>query len=131
MVSLTIEDGALHVEMHGADKLWTLRSRIDIPLANVRSIRRDTEGVTRWWSGLRVPGVRLPGLIKAGTYYQDGGLVFFDVHDPTRTVTIELRDERYRELVLEVADPDRVVAEVRSALDQRASTPMPAVAAVG
>ena len=131
MVNLTIEDGALHVEMHGADKLWTLRSRIDIPLANVRSIRRDTEGVARWWSGLRVPGVQIPGLLKAGTYYQDGGLVFFDVHDPARTVTIELHDERYRALVLEVADPDQVVAEVRSALDQRAPAPMPAVAAVG
>lgn len=117
MISLTIDDGVLGVEMHGVDKLWTLRSRIEIPLGNVRAIHRATNDVKRWWSGRRVPGVRIPGVIKAGTYYEDGGRVFFDVRDPTKTVTIELRDERYRELVLEVDDPVRVVAEVRAALD--------------
>jgi len=34
-------------------------------------------------------------------------LVFWDVHDPDKAVGIELRDERYARLVIEVADPRR------------------------
>jgi hypothetical protein len=131
MVSVTIDDGVLGVEMHGADKLWSLRSHIDIPLRNVRSIRRDPDRVREWWSGLRAPGTWIPGVVKAGTFHKDGESVFFDVHDPANTVIIELRDERYSELVLEVDDPDRVVAAVRAALPQGSTAKIPAAAVAG
>ena len=131
MVSVTIDDGVLGVEMHGADKLWSLRSHIDIPLRNVRSIRRDPDRVREWWSGLRAPGTWIPGVVKAGTFHKDGESVFFDVHDPANTVIIELRDERYSELVLEVDDPERVVAVVRAALPHGSKAEIPAAAVAG
>jgi hypothetical protein len=131
MVSVTIDDGVLGVEMHGADRLWSLRSHIDIPLRNVRSIRRDPDRVREWWSGLRAPGTWIPGVVKAGTFHKDGESVFFDVHDPANTVIIELRDERYSELVLEVDDPERVVAAVRAALPQGSTAKIPAAAVAG
>jgi hypothetical protein len=124
MVNVTIDDGVLGVEMLGVDKLWTLRSHIDIPLENVQAIRRDPDRVRRWWSGLRAPGTWIPGVIKAGTFHKDGKSVFFDVHDPANTVIIELADERFSELVLEVDDPDLVVTTVGAALG--ASTAMAA-----
>ena len=52
----------------------------------------------------------------AGTFYQDGKRVFWDVHNPDNTVVIELRDERYNELIVEVADPNAAVELVKSAL---------------
>jgi len=130
MVSVTIDDGVLGVEMHGADKLWSLRSHLDLPLRNVRSIRRDPDVVRQWWSGLRAPGTWIPGVVKAGTFHKDGESVFFDVHDPANTVIVELRDERYSKLVLEVDDPERVVAAVRAALPDgsKAETPTAAMA---
>ncbi len=133
MVSMTINDGVLGVEMHGADKLWSLRSHIDIPLQNVRSIRRDPDRVGQWWSGLKAPGTRIPGVIKAGTFHKDGESVFFDVHNPANTVIVELQDERYSELVLEVDDPERVVTAVRAALPNGAAakTEAPTVAIAG
>jgi hypothetical protein len=131
MVSVTIDDGVLGVEMHGADRLWSLRSHIDIPLRNVRSIRRDPDRVREWWSGLRAPGTWIPGVVKAGTFHKDGESVFFDVHDPANTVIIELRDERYSELVLEVDDPERVVAAVRAALPHGSKAEIPAAAVAG
>lgn len=121
MVSLTIGDDVLGIEMHGADKLWSLHSHIDIPLRNVQGIRRDPDRVRQRWSGLRAPGTWIPGFVKAGTFHKDGKSVFFDVHDPASTVIIELRDERYSELVLEVAEPERVVAEVSAAIRDAAA----------
>jgi hypothetical protein len=118
MTEVTIEDHTLAVEMEGADKLWTMHSHIDVPLDHIAQIRRSPDETRGFWRGLRAPGTRLPGVIDAaGTFYHDGKRIFFDVHDPDNTVVIELHDEHFDELVLEVADPDQVVATVQSALN--------------
>lgn len=117
MATINIEDHILAVEMQGADKLWTLRSHIDVPLEHITGVRRDPAETRGFWSGLGAPGTELPGVIKAaGTFYHDGKRIFFDVHDPDNTVIIDLQDEHFDELVVEVDDPDRVLAVVQSAL---------------
>lgn len=69
-----------------------------------------------WWHGLRIPGTNIPGVLTAGTFYQDGKRVFWDVHNPDNTVVIELKDERYNELIVEVADPKAAMELVKAAL---------------
>ena len=69
-----------------------------------------------WWHGLRMSGTNIPGVLTAGTFYQDGKRVFWDVHNPDKTVVLELKDERYNELIVEVADPNAAVELVKSAL---------------
>jgi hypothetical protein len=64
----------------------------------------------------RMPGTNIPGVLTAGTFYQDGKRVFWDVHNPENTVVIELKDERYNELIVEVAVPQAAVELVRAAL---------------
>jgi hypothetical protein len=61
-----------------------------------------------------MPGTNIPGVITAGTFYQHGKRVFWDVHNPENTVVIELRDNRYNELIIEVADPQAAVEFVKS-----------------
>jgi hypothetical protein len=63
-----------------------------------------------------MPGTNIPGVITAGTFYQDGMRVFWDVHNPENTIVIELRDDRFDELIVEVADPRAAVALVEAAL---------------
>jgi hypothetical protein len=116
MVALTIEDGVATFEVEGADKLWALKSRLQIPLAHIRGARIDTEIAHGWWHGLRAPGTSIPGILTAGTFYQHGKRVFWDVHDPARVVVVELADERYDELVIEVEDPAITVATIASAI---------------
>lgn len=116
MVALTIEDGVATFEVEGADKLWALRSRLQIPLAHLRGARIDTEIAHGWWHGLRAPGTSIPGILTAGTFYQHGKRVFWDVHDPSRVVVVELADERYDELVIQVEDPATTVATIASAI---------------
>jgi hypothetical protein len=118
MVSLTVHDDVLGLKVLGADRLWALKSHIDIPLRNVEHISHDPGRVGPWWKGFRMLGVSLPGVIKAGTFYEHGKRTFFDVHDPRNTVVIELKDDSLSELVVEVADPESVLAHVQSALDK-------------
>lgn len=105
MVTLTVAGEALSLEVNGLDKLWSLRSRLEIPLAHILSVKSAAELARGWFHGLKLAGSNLPGLLTAGTFYEDGGLVFWDVHDAANAIVIELSHERYQRLVIEVADP--------------------------
>ncbi|MFZ0395053.1 MAG: hypothetical protein WCF17_11165 [Terracidiphilus sp.] len=115
MVDLTVADGKLVVRVEGMDKLWALRSSLEIPLEHVAGVRIDPEAARGWFHGLRMPGTNIPGVITAGSFLQSGGFVFWDVHDPENTVVISLRDERYKALIVEVADPGAAVRLVTEA----------------
>ncbi|GIE76351.1 hypothetical protein Aph02nite_23010 [Actinoplanes philippinensis] len=115
MARVTTENGNLVVEIEGLDKLWSLKSSLTIPLANVRGATADP-GMVKEPKGLRAPGTHLPGVITAGTFHQDGERVFWDVRDGARAVVIELADQRYARLVIEVADPAATVDLIEKAV---------------
>jgi len=116
MVDLSISDGNLTIHVRGADKLWALKSSLEIPLQHIAGIRADPSIARGWWHGLRMPGTNIPGVLTAGTFYHDGERVFWDVHHPENTIVIELKDERYNELIVEVADPAAAVELVKAQL---------------
>ncbi len=110
MVELAVSEGKLLVNVRGADKVWALKSSLEIPLEHITEVRMDPTVAKGWWHGLRCPGTRVPGVITAGTYYTRHQKTFWDVHNPDRAIVIELRDESYDRLVVEVADPESAVA---------------------
>ncbi|MFI9329387.1 hypothetical protein ACIGZJ_17805 [Kitasatospora sp. NPDC052868] len=114
MANVRIDGDNLIVEIEGLDKLWALKSRLVIPLANVRGATADP-GISRESKGFRAPGTHFPGIITAGTFHIHGDRVFWDVHDAAKAVVIELADERYARLVVEVSDPRATVALVEGA----------------
>ena len=116
MVNVVVQGDRVRFEVEGWDQLWALKSQLEIPLAHVRGVRADPEPARGWWHGVRLPGTQIPGLLTAGSFYQSGGFVFYDVHDPERTVVIELDHEHYQRLVIEVANPADVVATLGSAI---------------
>ena len=120
MVEISIVEDELHLEVQGWDKLWAFKSRVSIPLSHVRGVRADPEVGRGCWHGIRAPGTQLPGVITAGTFYQQGKRVFWDVHQPENTVVLDLEDERYDQLIVEVADPVGVVRQIETALTGRA-----------
>ena len=63
-----------------------------------------------------MPGTNLPGIITAGTFYLDGKRVFWDIRHLEKTIVIDLHDEQYNELVVEVNDPDAAVQLIQNAL---------------
>lgn len=112
-VSIIGED--LVVEIEGMEKLWSFKSRLVIPVVNVRGATADP-GIAGEPRGVRAPGTYLPGVLTAGTFHQDGERVFWDVRDGARAVVIALADERYTRLVVEVADPATTVALIEQAI---------------
>ncbi len=114
MARVSITDATLVVEMEGLHKAWALRSRIEVPLAHVRGATLDP-GIVHGYKGVRLGGTQLPGVITAGTFRHDGDWIFWDVRDPARAVVIELADEKYTRLIVEVADPRAVVGEIERA----------------
>ena len=116
MVELSLADDNLILSVLGSDKLWALRSTLEIPCSHISDVRADPEVARGWWHGLKLMGTGVPGVITAGTFYQHGELVFWDVHDPDNTIVISLRDERYKKLIVEVADPASAIALIRSAI---------------
>jgi len=107
-----IIDRTLTVEVQGWDKLWSMTSRLEIPLEHVIDVRPADDQV----EGIRAPGTHVAGVISAGTFVQEGSSVFWDVHDLAKAITLDLRDERYSKLVIEVADPTATIDAVKQAL---------------
>ena len=116
LVDLSIAEGKLTLHVRGADKLWALKSTLEIPLVHVAGVRADSAIARGWYHGLRMPGTSVPGVITAGTFYQDGKRIFWDVHHPDNTIVIDLHDERYNQLIVEVEDPQSAVKLIQDAL---------------
>lgn len=66
--------------------------------------------------GFKRFSTHVPGVIAAGTFHQDGRTVFWDVHHPDKAIALELRDERFDRLVVEVEDQDNDLTTLERAL---------------
>jgi hypothetical protein len=115
-VSITGDD--LIVDVEGLDKLWALKSRLTVPLANVRGVTADPSIVDEH-KGIRAPGPHVPGVVVAGSFYTEGERVFWDVHNSDKAIVIELGDEKYARLVIEVDDPQGTVDMIEKAVPHR------------
>ena len=117
MVDLSVHNGKLIVEVVGLDKFWALTRHLAIPLEHVIGARVDPE--VRYdgpWLGAGRTDATLGWAIAAGPMAvraRRGGRLhreFWDVHRPERTVVVDLVDEPYTRLVLEVPDPERAAS---------------------
>jgi hypothetical protein len=126
MVVISVRGDKLRLQVKGLDKLWAMRSRLDIPLGSIRAARVDPEVARGLWKGVSAPGTHIPGFIIAGTFYQDDKRIFWDVKDPEKTVVIELVGQRYDQIIVEVSDPAAAVRLIEGAMAQAAPvTPVP------
>lgn len=118
MVTISISDGRIHFDVEGIDRMWALRSQLEFPLSHIRSVRVDPEAAKGWWHGVRLWGSNIPGILTAGTFYQNGRVVFYDVHDPERTIVIELDHEHYDRMVVEVEEPEIEAGKMEKAISR-------------
>ncbi len=113
MTKASISDDKLIVEVQGLDKLGALKSRLEIPLEHISGVRTAADERVR---GIRLPGTYIPGVITAGTFFQIGKKVFWDVHDSEHAIAIDLRDERFSTLIIEVAEPEANMREIQGVI---------------
>ena len=114
MTQLEVVDKYLIIKVQGADKIWALKSQLSIALEHIDDVGYDPDLVRNWYRGLKVIGSRIPGVLMAGTFIQDGQRVFWDVYDPEQAIVISLQDENYQQLIIEVEDPQTQVARLQA-----------------
>ena len=110
MVEVSRDGDCAVFNVKGLHKLWAFKSQIQVPLAHIRGARQDAEALKGWWKGFRAPGTHVPGLLTAGTFYQDDKRIFWDVHNFENAVIIDLVHDEYNQLIVEVEDPTAVIA---------------------
>ena len=119
MAEVELTEDALIIHVRGMDRIFALKSRLEIPLSHVQGAEVDPElGHPEWWKSLRLTATQIPWVVTAGTFYQDGERVFWDVHDPKKVVVIRLSDERYARLVIGVEDPPATAAAIQGAMGE-------------
>jgi hypothetical protein len=121
MARVEVSDSRLLIRLDRTDKLWAFKGTLEVPLEHVVGVEVDPERARIPWSGLpvREPGSRLPGMLWSGDVREQGRWAFWDVRDPERAVIIDLEDERYARLVIEVDDPAATAVAIRRALAAR------------
>jgi len=121
--TVTIEDGNLVFELHGVDEFLSIKRSISIPLQHVVSV--STERVP-WqpFKQIRVAGTSFPGVIKDGRFLSSNGMMFFEMHDPDKCVTVNLDHERYKKIVFEVENKEATAKQINDALKSK-QLPLP------
>jgi len=120
VTKVEIENDRLIARIQGLDQVLAFKSELSIPLAHVKGAAVSPPEVRRRWRNplrIRVPGSDMPYVVMAGSFvFLDGEHAFWDVHDPDRTVVVELDHEKFAKLVLEVEDPQATAAAINAAV---------------
>ena len=103
MVQVTKQNGLFTFHIQGWHKLWALKSEITIPEGNISRAYRGSNFNMSIWS-LRLPGTHLPGLVTAGTFINKQGITFCDYSNKNNLLIVELNNEHYNTLAVEVED---------------------------
>ena len=116
MVEIKVVGDKAVFEVEGWDKLWSLRSRLEIPLKHIRGVHADPKPAMGWFDGIKLGGTAIPHIFRAGTFYQQGDFVFWDVRNPDKTIVIELEHEHFAKLIIEVDEPQAAVRLLKNAI---------------
>jgi hypothetical protein len=108
MLEIKKEADKFVFEVKGLHKLWALKSQITIPKENILKTYPNKE-VFNWLDGLKMPGTHIPGVITAGTYIVKDDTIFYDVTDYSNCIVIELKDEHYSKLIIEVENVEEAL----------------------
>jgi hypothetical protein len=116
MAHLTLDDTHVHLRMTGLDRVLALKGELSIPLAHITAVNPRPPEAHSWFHGLKF-GTNLPGVVTAGTFFIGDGFVFYDMHDPDKTIQLDLDHETYRRVIVQVEEsPEEAVARIEAAL---------------
>lgn len=109
----------LQVQLKGIDKIWAFRNTINVPISHVESIEVVEHSILKGKALVKVVGAGIGGY-KVGTFYDCRRYVFVDVHHPDgKIIIVTLRDERFKELILQIDDEsENVVEQLQKMIDE-------------
>lgn len=119
-VQLRLTDDAVVVRLTGRDRVCAWRQGVHLPMTRVLGARpmarRDAIAAS---PRLHLPGLSLPGLLRAGSYGIGERRQLWAVHGAETLLAIYLRGEPYHRIVAEVDDPEGLSRAINDALPPR------------
>lgn len=112
---VTIQEKNLVIEPQGLDKIWALKDKLVIPLVHVKNLKVDGN-ILKGYKGIRIPGTAIPGYYYAGTFKKEGKKTFYNTHQNATPLVIELKNEDFDRLIIEVDEPESVINEIKPQL---------------
>ena len=109
MVNITKGDKEFIFEVQGLHKLWALKSEIRIPFDHIVKAYQDESQISDF-NFAKIIGTNMPYGLHAGTFYQNGGIIFMDVANKKNAIIIDLKDEKYKQMIVEVQDPAQSIS---------------------
>jgi hypothetical protein len=112
MVSFALDGSDVVMTVRGFDKILALRSNVRFNRNNIRRLVVAQEGV--YPTGIRWPGTSAGGLVQAGTFVGDGGREFWLRRQGNQAIEIDLENEEYTKIVVDVEDLEEIMNVIRS-----------------
>ena len=110
MARIVFHSDSLSIELTPLEKFFALHGSLHIPYSHV--VDASVEGRSGWRDAWRkLMGTSAPGLKMAGTFFGQGGWAFLDYTNGTNCLAITTRDERYKQVVVQLeSDQDAAAA---------------------
>ena len=113
MVKITKKQNLLLIDIIGFHKIWALKHQLRVTKQDVISAYQNESELEKS-KGFRF-GTYIPNFITAGTFRKlDGTTNFWDVMNKKNTIIIELRNNFYHKLYLEVENPTETITLLTS-----------------
>ena len=118
MAKVSIENGQLVVFFEGIRKIAVVKNKMSIPLENVAGAVVDPDA----WNNAPRPfqkrcGTDSYGFYFGGSFVQKGDKMFYDLKKSERAIIINLKEEKFDYLILGVAEPEKTVDLINSAIN--------------
>jgi hypothetical protein len=108
MVTVSKNEDKIVFNVNAMHKIWALKSSITIDKNHIVTAYQDLEELKKW-KGMRFPGTEIPFVIAAGTFFSNGNRNFWDVMNKNNTIIVELKDEEYNKIIVEVENPEETL----------------------
>ena len=108
MVNITKTPQLIIIDLIGLHKIWAFKRQLRIPVNDIVSVYQN-ESELNQFKGFRF-GTHIPFIITAGTYRKfDGTKNFWDVVNKKNTIIVELKNNEYSKMYLEVKNVNETI----------------------
>ena len=123
-VQLRVTEHGVVVRFTGRDRLFACRRGLTLPMNRVLMARpMDRGDLVAASPRVHLPGVSVPGVLRAGSWGVGERRQLWMVHRARRLLAIYLRGDPYHRIVVEVEDPDSSSRVINDALPLRRLPP--------
>jgi hypothetical protein len=116
-VHLSVNESNLFIAIKGINTFLTCKNKWNIPLKHIVAVSHYNGEYNTCFKGVHAPGVNIPGLGTAGTFYQKGHKIFWGVNNSDKSIMIELKNNSFTRIIVEVDNPEESIKNIQSSLE--------------